>query len=207
MYITGYVVANDKFKELSKSIVIADQSGGIELLIECDNINSLVPLFSKVRLRCTGLNIGRIGAKTIIGGYPTADYVVDRIDEHNIFNYLEIIDHGTKHPQPEKLTIEEISPYTMLRYVAVHNLQLIAEERGKCWCDNDTTSYNRYVTTVRHFTSGNDTLRIVTHQACSYASQLAPKQPCTIHGVVDWHDGDIALRITANQFSEDSSAM
>jgi hypothetical protein len=85
IYIEGHVVANDKLGEKHKSIVIADNTGGIELKIEDEKINSYIPLFSHVELRCSGLHVGREGGKTVVGAPPTSEHVVDRITPDNIF--------------------------------------------------------------------------------------------------------------------------
>lgn len=201
IYIEGHVVANDKLGEKHKSIVIADNTGGIELKIDDEEINSYIPLFSHVELRCSGLHVGREGGKTVVGAPPTSEYVVDRITPDNIFNYLTIRDNDIA-LKSDKLTIDELNEYKMLRYVNIHNLQLVEEEAGKMWCERDQTTPNAYLTTIRHFCCEQDTLRIVTDGKCHYASENMPQHRCSMQGVVDWHDGDIALRITSHQITE-----
>ena len=198
LYIEGYVVANDKLGELNNAIVIDDGSGGIELKIEGTDINSVVPLFSRVMLRCSGLNVGREGGKTVMGKAPTASYIVDRIDIDDLGNYLTILDNETP-PEGERRTIASIDSYTMLRYVRLDGLQLVDEELNMAWCDSDPENKDEHLTTVRHFHNLTDTLRVVIDHRCYYADQKPPQQCCTMHGIVDWHDGDIALRITAQQ--------
>lgn len=198
IYIVGYVVANDKLGELNNAIVIDDGSGGIELKVEGEEINAVVPLFSRVMLRCSGLNIGREGAKTVIGRAPTAEYVVDRIDRDDILNYLTLLDNQDTALVGERVTIEQANTDKMLRYVAISNLLPIKEEQGLTWCDSEQSS-EEHRTSVRHFHDLSDTLRVVVDGACYYASERLPKQTCTLRGIVDWHDGDIALRISAHQ--------
>ena len=199
IYIVGYVVANDRFGEKNNALVIDDGSGGIELKVEGTNIDRDVPLFSRVRLRCSGLNIGREGGKTVIGKAPTAEYVVDRIAEGDLLNYLTIIDNHDTMPEGERLTADEISSNKMLRYVALSNMLPIAEERGMTWCDTTEQSTEQYQTTVRHFCDLSDTLHIVTDGRCSYAGEELPDARCTLQGLLDWHDGDIALRLSSHQ--------
>ena len=199
LYIVGYVVANDKLGEKNKAIVIDDGSGGIELKVEGEDINAVAPLFSRVMLRCSGLNIGREGGKTVIGRAPTAEYVVDRIDKDDLLNYLSLLNSQNTAPAGESLAIGEIDSHKMLRYVTLSNLQLVDEELGMTWCDVDPYNPGQYQTTVRHFHNLTDTLRVVIDHRCYYADQKPPQQCCTMHGIVDWHDGDIALRITAQQ--------
>ena len=42
--IRGTVVATDKLDEVSHCIVVADDSGGIEIAIDAESINPLIPL-------------------------------------------------------------------------------------------------------------------------------------------------------------------
>lgn len=198
IYIVGYVVANDKLGELNNAIVIDDGSGGIELKVEGEEISAVVPLFSRVMLRCSGLNIGREGGKTVIGRAPTAEYVVDRIDKDDILNYLTLLDNQDTAPEGERISIKQANTDKMLRYVTIGNLLPIEEEQSLMWCDSEQSS-EEYRTSVRHFHDLSDTLRVVVDGACYYASERLPKQTCTLHGIVDWHDGDIALRISAHQ--------
>jgi hypothetical protein len=88
IYVEGYVVANDKLKELEYAIVIDDSTAGIELKIDCQYIEPTIPLFSHVRLNCAGLHIGREGAKLVIGAPPTGEYVVDRLEKVRFLTLL-----------------------------------------------------------------------------------------------------------------------
>ena len=189
------------FGELGKAIVIDDGSGGIELKIEGEDINSVVPLFSRVMLRCSGLNLGREGAKTVMGRAPTAEYVVDRIDMDDLLNYLTLVDCNTV-PESERLTISAIDSHKMLHYVTLSNLQLVDNEQEMTWCDVDPQNRQEHLTTIRHFHDLCDTLRVVVDGACHYAGEKLPTHPCSLHGIVDWHNGDIALRISAYQLVE-----
>lgn len=202
IYISGVVVANDMLNEIEKSIVIADHSGGIELKIDDDNINSHIPLFSHVRLRCSGLSIGQEGVKTVVGKQPTNRYVVDRLTISEIDNYLTFIpSDNLLNSEYDKLEISDIDLGKMLRYVKLCGLEAIATEAGKSWCERDTTTNNRYTTTIRHLASANDTLRLVVNGNCDYASEQIPTRKFTLMGIVDWHDGDVAIRITAHQIA------
>lgn len=202
IYVCGYVVANDRLRELNRSIVIADNSGGIELKIDCDNIDYVIPLFSKVMLRCSGLSIGREGTKVVMGATPTQEYVVDRIAESHLLHYVKVIELPDSPPVAVRLTPAELDAYMSLRLVDVDNLQLIDEELGTTWCEPDTIRPGRYLTTVRHFVSGSDTLRIVTDKECTYANDVVPYGRCSVRGIVDWYGGDIALRISAHTISK-----
>jgi hypothetical protein len=195
--IRGTIVANDKLNELNNSIVVADKSGGIEIAIQCDDIDSHLPLFSDVEVTLAGLNIGRVGSKCVVGHRPSGEYVVDRIDQRDIYLYIKPI--GLPHSTPAKhLSISEIDMSHMLNYVCVENVRFIDEEQGLLWCERDTVTH-RYVTTLRHLTDGIDTLRVVTDKECRYASAPLPSGDITCYGIIDYYNRDVALRISDNQ--------
>jgi hypothetical protein len=201
VYVEGYVVANDKFNELDYAIVIDDGTAGIELAIDSRAVNSLIPLFSRVRLSCAGLSIGREGARVVVGAQPTSEYVVDRIAESTLFNYITSIDGGDSEPVPRCVTISEIGGADVLSYVSVVGLRVVDQDRGERWCDCSDASESQFTTTLRRFTDGCDTISIITSGDCRYASELIPDYQFTATGVVDWSDGDYALRLTSRQIT------
>ena len=85
----------------------------------------------------------------------------------------------------------------MLNYVAVEDLRLVDSEHGLSWTDSDTIT-GQPITTVRHFCQGSDTLRVVTYAGCRYATENIPTSPIFFSGILDWYDGDIAMRIVGH---------
>lgn len=198
IYIEGYVVANDKLKELEYAIVIDDSTAGIELKVDCQYIEDIVPLFSHVRLNCAGLHIGREGAKLVIGAPPTGEYVVDRLEKIQIFNSLSVTDREPK-PVPREITIADIDSRTVLSYVHIKGLKPIDSDYGKTWCDLDSLNHNQRVTTLRHFTDGRDTIALITSGRCQYAAEHIPTTSFNALGIIDWHSGNYAIRLTSHQ--------
>ena len=68
--IEGYVVVNDLYGEYYKTIVISDESGGIELLVDCDNTAVEFPVSARVTVHCTGLAVGVYGGRVMLGAVP-----------------------------------------------------------------------------------------------------------------------------------------
>lgn len=193
--IQGTVVANDKYDEISKRIVVADESGGIEVAIDMDNIESKIPLNSNIEIRVGGLYIGRQGKKCILGTKPTGEYVVDRLKESEIPLYIRFTDNKET-VRAKRMKIAEIENRHLLHYVCIDDVEFIDEELGLEWCDCD--SLNQYVESIRHITDGRDTLRVVCSAECEYASAQLPEGKLKMYGIVDYAQRDIALRITNN---------
>lgn len=192
--IRGRVVANDRLGELPCAIVIDDGTAGVQLEIESSDVNSFVPLYSEVSVRLIGLNVGHVGAKCLLGAAPTGEFVVDRIAEDRIYNLLSVSLAPEAPPEPLHRRIAELSPREVGRYVAIDSLRFVEEERGLCWCSRDTLT-GRAEISVRHLTDGRDTLPVVVAASCRYGDEQLPTELLRCYGVVDYHGGELALRI------------
>lgn len=192
LYICGTVVANDKMGEITKALVLADPTGGVELKIDSDDVDGLVGLNTNVRLRCSGLALGREGHKVVMGLAPKADFTVERIGEQELLNYLAV--SLTDEPlRATEMTIRELTAEHLLCYVSLGDVHFVEEELHQRWClDNETT--------IHHLTDGCDTLRVVTAPTAEYATSALPSGVIRCTGIVDWVEGNIALRITNKQF-------
>lgn len=194
IYLSGYVVANDKFGELNKTIVVADDSGGVAIDIDMEDIDLHYPLYSKVVIRCAGLWLGRVGPKLILGAEPTANLVVDRISFSEVGNYLSSLPYNDNTPSLRQHKVAELGYRDMLRRISLSDLHIIDEERGSQWADLDTVT-GRFRTSIRHFCQDGDTLRVVVDGNCRYANEDIPSTNLRLSGILDWYNGSLALRI------------
>ena len=199
LWIEGHVVLNDKLDECYKSIVVEDSTAGIEIKVDVEDVDYRIPLFSEVRVRCSGLYIGREGERVVLGVAPTDVYVVDRIPEEELQNYIKpkSLD-GVMPPQYQHATVGEVNEGLMQRYVRIEGLRLIGSERGATWGDsgNDISKYDM---SLRHFTDGCDTLVVATLNKCHYAKEVIPSDIVTLIGVVDSFDHQHVLRLSDRQ--------
>ena len=194
IYISGHIVANDLYGELNKAIVVADDSGSVLIDVDMDDTARLYPLYSRVSVRCSGLWLGTIGPKLLLGAEPLGDFVVDRIPATRVQNYLSVLPDNDNTPTLRRRKIAELEYRDVLGYVAIDGVALVAEEQGMLWADVDADT-QRPVTTVRHFHCNGDTLRVVTDAKCHYASEPIPTHSLCLSGILDWYNGDFALRI------------
>lgn len=196
IYIEGYVVANDKLNELGYAAVVDDGTAGIEIKIDSDKVENILPQSSFVRFNCSGLSIGREGARLVLGESPTAEYVVDRLREDVLYNHIAKIEYYRDIPPMLDLHVRDFDSRVVLRYVRIDDIEPVGEELGESWCDRDSSSATGYMTTIRHYVDGCDTLRVVTLGKCDYAAEMMPMGRCSLAGVLDWYDGDYALRVS-----------
>ena len=71
--ISGVVIMDDKSGNYNRKIVIQDSSGGIEVLIDQDNLYNDYPVGRKVYLKCKGLFIAMPGLNPQLGYAPGAN--------------------------------------------------------------------------------------------------------------------------------------
>ena len=193
----GFVVANDKLGELHRSIVVADDTGGIEIKIDCDDTDLYFPLYSEVDVYCSGLHIGREGLKSVLGTPPTAEYVVDRIPESEMHNIIDVRHTATTPPRAIRRKISELSSYDMLNYIRIDSVRFVDEELGERWVMLDDEGKTQ--TTIHHITDGTDFARIVVDKGVIYGIEELPGGELFCIGILDYYDGDLALRIINHQ--------
>ena len=196
--IEGYVVANDLFGEFYKSIVICDDSGGIEIAVDTRNTAVQFPISARVVVYCSGLTIGEYGGELTLGAIPAGSYTVDRIAEKDFLRYFLIDKESPKAIKPTVTAISEITPAHIGNYIRLNNVTF-AEQAGNTWCDIDSTT-GEYTTTERSVydqTGREFTVRTIAE--CSYRNEKIPAGYGDLCGVVTYFNGNYSLRIVNHQ--------
>ena len=200
IYIRGRVVLNDKFGERPNALVVADNTGCVEIKVESDNVESLVPLGSEVVVRCAGLSLGREGRNVVLGEPPTGEYAVNRIAETHIYNYIKVVGYDVSTYETRRLHIADIVEARIREFVEVIDVWFVEREAKCAWCARDTLG--RFTTTLRHITDGRDTLPVVVAGTSDYASEPLPLGVQCCSGVVEWYDRRVALRIAHREVND-----
>ena len=193
--IAGRVVANDKMGELNRAIAIMDDTAGIELKVECDDIDLIIPLYSEVVVRCSGLWLGREGEKIVLGAKPSSHYVVDRVAESELGNILLEVNLPSSTPQSRRRTVAEIEPGDMSCLVRIEKLRFADAASGAQWCDRDSLT-GRYITTLRYAEDDTGVIGVVVDKECDYRMETLPEGEVTLFAVVDRYASERVLRIT-----------
>lgn len=194
--ISGRVVATDKLSEFYKTVVVADDSGGIELSVDSERTDAVLPLYSCVKIHCQMLALGDYAGKIVLGAQPTAQYVVDRIAEADLPHHIEMLAAADAPPDAHPTTIDRISAADISRYVVIDGVRFIDGQAGATWCDIDPES-SRPTDTYRHITDDHgDTLAVFTRASCVYALGRIPSGTCRIYGIVDCFNGRYSLTLS-----------
>ena len=196
--IEGYVVANDLFGEYYKSIIICDESGGIEISVETNSTARVFPVAAKVTVLCSSLTLGNYAGRVILGA-KSSDYTVGRIDESDFSRYFTIDKLSPQAVEPELITIADISPKYVGNYVEISDVAFTEGGRLR-WCDTDPQT-GKVIATERELndTEGH-TLAVRTIAQCSYGSELLPAGRGRIRGIIEKYNSRYSLRVVNRQF-------
>lgn len=133
--VQGYVAANDRYGEFTKSLVIEDATGGITVAADLESVADVCPFGYVATLRCHGLVLCDYGGKIQIGVAPEGSGA-GRIPAEDFARYVSIrmpeADEGLR---AEAVTIDRIAERhidTRVRIDGVHFPQA-----GAKWCDTD----------------------------------------------------------------------
>lgn len=190
--VSGTVVATDWLGELYKSVVIVDDTAGIEIAIDSHSIAGWLPIYAKVKVLCNGLVLARVGGKVEIGAPPTGDFLIDNIDEETASRIIRIegVDESFA---PATKRIGELDVADISSLVRLDDLRIVDSEQGLAWCD---IVKDEVVTTMRTATDADgNTIAIRTLSTCRYARQIMPTERFSAVGVVEYSASTYALRI------------
>ena len=190
--IEGTLVANDWLGELNNSIIVVDESGGLEVAIECRTLSALLPVGNKVELFCNGLMLARIGGKIELGMAPQGDFSLGNIEEKMIGRYIRIVGQAEEYA-PQNGNFSELQPSDIGNIFRFDRVRICDEERGLSWCDQ---ADGEAVTTYRTFVDRQGVeLAVRTLSTCKYAFEEIPTNEVSVVGVVDFSDNRYFLRI------------
>lgn len=192
MTISGTVMANDWLGEYYKSIVVLDDTGGIEIDINQSALYRTIPVYSRVTVFCNGMTLARVGGKTVLGAHPTGDFPVDGIDGGLISRYVRIDSESGDDRKPAIHRFSEISAADIGAFVCFMDIAADLDGSNGKWCD---TVDGKYVTTTRYITDGDGRFGIRTLGTCRYADEAIPAGRFSVAGIIDYSGGEYYLRI------------
>lgn len=208
--IEGTVIANDWLGELYKTVIVSDETGGIEVRIDSRRVWQELPINTGVRILCNGMALERVNGTVRLGMPPTGEYSTDRISAAQLGQYVKVTGPAEM-PAPSEITAGALQDESATRFVSIGGLHLVDAEAGSSWCDPDyipddedeeeeneeEEEEERFLTfSDRHFVDRQgDTLVVRTLDRCHYRGMRIPQEEMQIAGVVDRADGRNVLRI------------
>jgi hypothetical protein len=194
----GVVVANSWLGEFPASVVVVDESGGVEISIESPNLDKELPICCEVEILCSGLMLARIGGKVALGARSDDDFPLANIDGELLSHYIRptgrLCEFSPKVKHFDEICNDDIS--SLCRFDGV---RICDEERGLKWCD---TLDGELVTTYRTLVDADgNRFEVCTLPTCSYALEDIPQNEISVAGIVDYADNRHFIRIANKSFS------
>jgi hypothetical protein len=109
VYITGFVVANDKGGNFYKQIMLQDSTGGIPLLLEKNGLSGEYPVGRTVHVACKGLTLSPYGRFMQLGYAVDATNSLAGIPSALISTYVTKSKMDAEGAKPTVVTLAQIS--------------------------------------------------------------------------------------------------
>lgn len=189
--VEGILRSNDVDGNFYKTMVFEDQTGGIDLKVDMENIFIHYYRGRKYIIRCNGLTLGSYGG-TMQLGYESnsADYQIGAIPQEMITTHLSQISDEEYPLAPPMLEIDRLSPAYISRWVGLNPVQFTEEELDMAWTENS-------LSTARHLIDmRGDTLHVYTSFAAKYAEHMLPRGSGHIEGILGYFNLEYQLRLT-----------
>ncbi len=140
--LAGTVVSNDRYGNFSYSLVIEDETGGIEIKISKRDLFRDFPMGQRVVIRCAGLVLGTYGGSFQLGlASDDSRYEVGLIPSSLLAEHIVKSEKEPVEPTPTRLAPEQISERYVDCWVLLENVQFAASELGLMW--GEATGYAR----------------------------------------------------------------
>ena len=181
--IGGEVVMDDRSGNYYKTIVIQDETGGIEVKFNDANLFGQYPVGRKVYIRCQDLLLTDYNGLTqLIGSTVEQGGVLEDVGITEAQARLKVVGgaYATTPVAPKVVAVNQINADMISTYIRLENVQFITADTGKTWADPVTQfSLNRTVEDC-----DKRQLVIRTSGFADFAGQKTPGKNGTIEGVL-----------------------
>ena len=191
----GQVISSDEQGNFRWTLVVEDETGGIELKIGLNPYHGQFPIGGLVRVKCAGLVLGAYGRTIQLGagsdnaGYETGFIDSDRIPEH-------IIPTGELNTiTPALLGPGDLSMRYVDCAVRVDGVRFIDEEQGLAWGDGESYTERHLLFTE----SPADTLAVRTSPHAGFAAEPLPAGAGSLEGILTQFAGNYSLVLNQKQ--------
>lgn len=183
--IVGRVTSSDRDDNFYRTMMVQDQSGGIEVVVGLDRLHTTYPEGLLVALNIEGCTLGyRYGTLQVGSSAPSyenydVDYLHSYIDLHRVItrsNDIEIL-------EPAPHTIAELREDMCGELVEVSRLRLIASTSIDT-LRNESLANATWRGYALFCDEANDTLLVFTRDYAAYANNTIPHSIRALRGIV-----------------------
>lgn len=188
LWIRGAVVSSDRGGNVVRAVAIEDSTGGIEVLVDADELFVTLYPGDSVSLRCGGLVLGGRGGAVRLGAMSDDDNEVGYISEDDFFARLSFVGHSSVPPRIHQLELRQVSERYVGCLVRIEGVQFAEEELGRSWCEGDEPT-TRYLVDSECRRIGVRTLPSAT-----FATKSLPRGSGAITALLDYFGSEYQLR-------------
>lgn len=194
--IQGVVVMDDKSGNYFKKIVIQDETGGMELLIDQNNLYNDYPIGRKIYVKLKGLYLGNYASNLQLGYTPDAGGSLSQIPFILVDNFIVKANYPNE-ITPEVVTLSELaSPNGAAQYlntvIKIEDVEFAPEHAGVSYAQlaSLASATNR---NIKDCSSGSIILR--TSGYAQFQSELTPTGNGSLTAIYTRHNNTPQLFI------------
>lgn len=190
--VEGILISSDSQGNFQKSLVLQDNTGGIEVKIDMKNIFLYYHVGNRYRVHCNGLMLGSYGG-TLQLGYPSAspNYQVEWIPSGKVSSHITKLSNDQVEVMPTMTNIADLSMRYVGCWVGIERVQFIDQELDLAWSDGIESSGERHLIDIN-----GDTLRLYTSPDAYYAQQRLPSGSGRVEGILGYFNKQYQMRLT-----------
>jgi len=217
--IAGAVVSDDRQGNFYHTLVVADDTGGIEVRMDVEQIFKRYMIHTRATVRCNGLWLGSYGGTLSLGAEPLGDFQTSPLSAVETAEHVTSDNGFYGEVRPRVLTFNDLSLKYISTFVAFEGVRFADEERGLGWAE--TAVYSRGASgaertadatgsgsdegeeeggeevpsaTDRHLVdAAGDTLVVRTSRHATFADWILPEGEGRIEGVLGYFNGTYQL--------------
>lgn len=191
--IRGYVVSSDRYGNFHKTLVIEDATAGIEVKIDRAGLFGDYRIGDEVEVYCNSLTIGAYGGLVQLGSVPTSGYETGYISGSDIPKHIANTDRKAESVRPQSLTLGDLAPKHLSRFVSFSGVSFEAAVGGAKWCDAGEGGFED--TDRMLVDDDGNALAVRTSGHAEFAGTALPSGRIYIEGILSWFNGGYQLRI------------
>lgn len=197
--LSAVVTGNDLFGEFYKTLVVEDDSGGIEIAIDNYYLHRAYPVGATLKVYCQGLCLGDNGGKIQLGTSPTDIYTVDRLTSSEAAMHIRCTT-ATSSPRRAKVVgLDAVTMKDIGRYVRFDGVHFVECASASTWCRIDPQTLASTDTEYDISDADEHRFTVRTIKNCNYAKEPLPIGVGSLNGIVDYFNGTFYLRVVNHE--------
>lgn len=186
--IQGIVVGNDESGNIYKSLIIQDQSGGIEIKLDQSSLYNQYRIGQKIYVKCKGMYLGTYGGLVQLGYLYQGS--IGRMPEIFIKDHLFLDSLPGKPLAPALKTIATLSPANLSTIVRFDSVSF-DDGGARVFCEQSVSSADDRVMRDKN----GSTILVRTSKYANFASDVIPSGIGSVVGVLSIYNGAYQLYI------------